>query len=813
MDVGVNGGVGIVPTIARKGRATDPRDVLELLARTSASGATATASETSGSSDDGPGADPVGDDAGLVHLERVPAREARPVPLPDDLPKALTSRLELAGITQLWSHQRETRDRARAGEHLVVATGTASGKSLAYQLPAIERVLEDDKAVVLYLAPTKALAHDQLRTIRGFKLPQIRAAVLDGDTPQPERDAIRRTANWLLTNPDLLHHSLLPNHRMWADLLHRLAVVIIDEAHVARGVFGSHVSLVLRRLRRLAARYSAEPTFLLASATIGNPAEHASALTGVDVSAVTMDGSPRGPLDLGLWLPPLDEDGQRRQSMLRETSDLLASFVAANVQSLVFTKSRKGAEVVALGAKERLADATDANGKRLADQVAAYRAGYLANERRQLEADLRDGALRGVAATEALELGIDVSGLDAVLLAGWPGTTASFWQRLGRAGRSGGAAAGVLVAQEDPLDHYLVTHPDELVSRPPEDAIVDAANPYLLGPHLRCACQEAPLDTDEAVEWFGSSAPELLADDAEAGKLRLRGGRHFWTSRKRAAAQVGLRSAGGTAVSIVDGETGQVIGDVDEARAHRQVHTGAMYLHQGRQLRIEALDLERHVALALETQRTGITTRPRSDTDVQILSTTESDRWGDIEVAFGRVEVTEHVTGYEVVRVGSGEVLERVDLDLPPTHLRTVAVWYTLPESMLEDASITPRQTPGSLHAAEHAAIGMLPLLALCDRWDLGGLSTPLHPDTGRPSVFIYDGMPGGAGLAERSYRRLGEHLAATRETIVTCHCTDGCPSCVQSPKCGNGNDPLDKAGAIRLLDLLLARAPQDNRS
>jgi DEAD/DEAH box helicase domain-containing protein len=802
---------------------TDPRDVLELLAAT---GVSTDPGTSPGGRDPAwrPGQGPTGagDDAGqdvddashpepsgLVHLERLPARPSRTEAIPDDLPAALRARLELLGVDQLWSHQAEALARARAGEHLVVATGTASGKSLAYQLPTIERLLADDRSVALYLAPTKALAHDQLRAIRAFKLPQIRAAVLDGDTPRPERDAIRRTANWILTNPDLLHRSVLPNHRFWGDLLHRLSVVVIDESHVARGIFGSHVSLVIRRLRRLTARYGADPTFLLASATVGNPVEHASELTGLEVTGVERDGSPRGPLDLGLWLPPLEEEREGRRSMLRETADLLGSFVAAEVQTLVFTRSRKGAEVVALAAKERLGEATAADGTRLADTVGAYRAGYLASERRQLEDDLRSGAMRGVAATEALELGIDISGLDAVLLAGWPGTAAAFWQRIGRAGRTGGAAVGVLIAQEDPLDHYLVTHPDELVSRPPEDAIVDPGNPYLLGPHLRCACQETPLDDEEAVRWFGGGAPALLAADVAAGRLRLRGGKHYWTSRRSAAAEVGLRSAGGEPVRIIDADTGQVIGDVDESKAHRQVHTGAMYLHQGRQLRVDSLDLDAHVALVSEARQLTITTRPRSTTDVRVVEQLETRPWGEIDVALGRVEVTSQVTGYEVLRIGTGEVLERIDLDLPALHLHTVAVWYALGESLLDEAGIEPKRVPGSLHAAEHAAIGMLPLLALCDRWDLGGLSTALHPDTDKATVFVYDGVPGGAGLAERSYRRLPEHLAATRETIATCLCRKGCPSCVQSPKCGNGNDPLDKRGALLLLDLVLSQAPE----
>ncbi len=748
-----------------------------------------------------------------MHLQRLPARTAEPTAIPPELPGALRSCLANAGIEALWSHQAEARGRILSGEHVVLATGTASGKSLAYQLPAAERILADDRSVVLYLAPTKALARDQLRAVRSLGLPGVRAAVVDGDTPPDERTAVRRSANWVLTNPDLLHASILGDHRRWAEVLHRLALVVIDESHTARGVFGSHVALVLRRLRRLLERYGAEPTFVLTSATIGNPAEHARALTGLPVTAVTRDGSPRGAMDLGVWLPPTDASGDRRTSTLEQCASLLSSFVAAGVQTLAFAGSRRATEVIAVTAQRRLADAGSGTGSAerageggelpLAERVAAYRAGYLADERRALERRLRSGELLGVAATEALELGIDVSGLDAVLLAGWPGTSTAFWQRLGRAGRAGTAAVGVLIAAEDPLDHYLVRHPEELTSRPAEDAIVDAANPYLLTPHLRCACQEAPIDDDEARRWFGPSATDLLAAEVAAGRLRRRGGRTSWPWRHRAAGRVGLRSAGSGNVRIVDAATGAVIGDVDEERSHRQVHDGAVYLHQGRTYLVDRLDLDAGVALVREAGEVGFTTRPRSDTDVRIVDTADARGDGVVDVARGRVEVTSQVTGFDVLRLGGSDVLDRVDLDLPATTLDTSAVWFTVTDDALSAVGLAPRRVPGSLHAAEHAAIGMLPLLALCDRWDLGGLSTAEHPDTGLATVFIYDGVPGGAGLAERSYHRFDEHLAMTRSTIAGCRCTSGCLSCVHSPKCGNGNDPLDKAGALAVLDLV----------
>ncbi len=746
------------------------------------------------------------EDEGLVHLERIPARAARRVDLPDDLPEPLRSRLvDVLGIDSLYEHQAAVRDLAAQGRHVVVATGTASGKSLAYHLPVVEAILQDPTSSALYLAPTKALARDQLRSIRDLRLPQVRAAVLDGDTDRTERDAIRRTANWILTNPDLLHHSLLPGHARWADLLHRLAFVIVDEAHVARGVFGSHVALILRRLRRLAERYGAEPQFLLASATIGNPAEHATALVGEPVTAVTVDGAPRGPLDLALWQPPFtDPDAGARRSLLRETSDLLSSFVAAEVQTLVFTRSRKAAELIASFARDRLDDPDRAAG------VRTYRAGYLPRERRQLEEDLRAGKIVGLAATEALELGIDVAGLDAVVLAGYPGTIARFWQRLGRAGRTGGSAVGVLVAGDDPLDQFLVHHPEQLLHRDAEDAIIDPTNPYLLLPHLECAAHESPIDRESAERWFGAGAVGLIEADAAEGRLRERGGRFHWTSRQRPSSGVDIRSAGGTDIRIVDGETGALIGTVDEGRAPSQVHDGAIYLHQGDQYEIGTLDLERGIAVAMPVHDIHHTTRPRSDTDIRILDEQRAMAWGPIEVRLGRVEVTNQVVGYDVLRLGSSEVITHVPLDLPPQHLTTVAVWYVLTDALLDDVGIPPARVPGSLHAAEHAAIGLLPLIALCDRWDIGGVSTARHGDTGRPTVFVYDGYAGGAGLAERSYLRLAEHLTATRAAIAECGCTSGCPSCVQSPKCGNGNEPLDKDGAVVVLDLVLSHAPAD---
>jgi DEAD/DEAH box helicase domain-containing protein len=714
----------------------------------------------------------------------------------------VASRLELAGIGALYTHQAAVRDLVRDGRDVVVATGTASGKSLAYQLPVLEAIVAEPTTSALYLAPTKALTRDQLRSVRGFKLPQVRAAVLDGDTPRPERDAIRRSANWILTNPDLLHHSLLPGHQTWRDFLHRLRFVIVDEAHVARGVFGSHVALILRRLRRLAERYGADPTFVLASATIGNPAEHASELVGRDVVAVVEDGAPRGPLDLGLWQPPLtDPDQGVRRSLLRESGDLLASFVGSQVQTLVFTRSRKGAELIATFARERLGDDDP-----LADTVRAYRGGYLPEERRALEEDLRAGRLVGLAATEALELGIDVSGLDAVLVAGFPGTRAAFWQQVGRAGRGGQDALGVLVARDDPLDTYLVTHPEALIGRPVEANVFDPDNPYVLGPHLCAAAEEAPLGEDD-LELFGPQARAGVEALTAAGMLRRRPRGWFWTDRSRACDLADIRSTGGPPIRLVEEETGRMVGTVDRGSAHGTVHQGAVYLHLGETYLVRTLDLEDHVAI-VSPANPDYSTSAREVTDIAVRAERGHATWGSARMSLGEVRVTHQVVSYLRRRVPSGEVLGEELLDLPERVLDTVAVWWTLPAAALEEAGLAARDLPGAAHAAEHAAIGLLPLFATCDRWDIGGVSTALHPDTGQLTVFVYDGHPGGAGFAERGFDQATTWWTATREAIASCGCEDGCPSCVQSPKCGNGNNPLDKHGAVALLDVLLRHAP-----
>ncbi|EWT03654.1 helicase [Intrasporangium oryzae NRRL B-24470] len=747
-----------------------------------------------------------GDEPGrLLHVHEVPARTARLAEWPEWVDPTLLGALVGSGIAAPWSHQVEVAEAARLGRHVVVATGTASGKSLGYLLPVLSDLIEGAAApngrgtTALYVSPTKALAADQLARVTGLALPGVRPATYDGDTPSDERRWIRDHANLVLTNPDLLHHSLLPGHDRWASFLRALRYVVIDECHVYKGVFGSHQAAVLRRLRRVAARYRATPTFVFASATVAEPEEHASRLLGMPVSAVTLDGSPRGAMTFALWEPPLSTDEQgasKRVSTLTEVGSLLAGCVREDVQTVAFARSRAAVEVVATIARERVSVSDEG-------RIAAYRGGYLPEERRELERGLRGRDILGLAATNALELGVDVSGLDAVLLAGWPGTRASLWQQAGRAGRSGGRSLAVLVAADDPLDTYVVHHPETVFGRGVEATVVDPDNPYVLAPHLAAAAAELPM-TEADVEVFGPQTLPLLDALVARGILKKRPRGWFWGRDDRPADHLSLRGAG-EPVRIVETRTGRVIGTVDDASAHAQVHTGAVHLHQGQSWVITELDLDDHAAFAVRGDP-GWTTQARSTSEFEIVHELEHEDWGPLRCSFGHVTVRNQVVSF-LRRLPGGEVLGEHPLDLPPRSLATKAVWWTLPVEVLEAVGVDEAAIPGAAHAAEHAAIGMLPLFATADRWDIGGVSTALHPDTGLPTILIYDGHPGGAGFAERGFRQIRTWLGATRDAIESCECPSGCPSCIQSPKCGNGNEPLDKRGALALLDLTLRHA------
>jgi DEAD/DEAH box helicase domain-containing protein len=768
----------------------------------------------------------------LTHVEQVPSRAGSTVDWPPWVPADLRAALHARGVERPWSHQAAAAELAHAGRHVVVSTGTASGKSLAYHLPVLTALAADPRATALYFAPTKALAADQLRALSEIAPADVRASVYDGDTPWEEREWVRTYSRFVLTNPDMVHRGVLPRHANWSTFLRRLRFVVIDECHTYRGVFGSHVAHVIRRLRRVCARYGSSPIFLLASATVGDPAGTASRLTGLDVTAVTDDGSPRGGVTFALWEPPFlpvgrgpDRNGgagrasevaeteppsaegthdatdtdawpQIRVSTLRQTADLLTDAVVHGARTLAFVRSRRGAEVVATMSRRALSEAVP----QLADRVAAYRAGYLREERRQLEQALLAGDLLGLASTNALELGVDLVGVDAVVLAGYPGTLASLWQQAGRAGRGARDALCVLVARDDPLDTYLVHHPEALFGRPVEATVLDPSNPYVLGPHLCCAAAEMPL-TEADLPLFGDAASETIDRLVAGGFLRRRPTGWYWAGDGRP--EVDLRGSGGAPIAIVEESTGRLLGTVDGGASHVQVHTGAVHLHQGESYVVDALDLDDCVAL-VHAEEPDWSTHARDVTSLTVDSIRSIVDAGPVGMFLGTVDVTNQVVSYQRRRIATGEIIDTRPLDLPARQLRTTAVWWTISPTALATAGIDPADVPGALHAAEHAAIGLLPLVATCDRWDIGGLSTALHVDTEAPTVFVYDGHPGGAGFAERAYHVAAAWLRATREAIASCACEHGCPSCVQSPKCGNGNEPLSKDGAVRVLDAVL---------
>ena len=751
-----------------------------------------------------------GREEALVHLRTEPPRPPRADFFPDWVERSVVDACARTGVTGLWSHQREAADLAHDGHHVVIATGTASGKSLAYLLPSLTATEQtrgergQRGATTLYLAPTKALAHDQASRLLDLGLPDLRVATHDGDSSAEERDWARDHGEFLLTNPDMLHFSLLPQHERWHSFLAKLRYVVVDELHHYRGVFGAHVSHVLRRLRRICAAHGSTPTFVLASATAADPQRSARLLTGLDVMAVTDDGSPRGPRTIALWEPPVvshaGENGAPvRRPVTGEAADLLAELVLDGARTLAFTRSRHGAEVVALTARRLVRD-TDPT---LPGTVAAYRGGYLPEDRRAIERELRSGALRALAATNALELGIDISGLDAVLIAGFPGTRAALWQQFGRAGRGQEPSLGIFIARDDPLDSHLVHHPEMLLGQPVEATVFDPGNPYVLGPHLCAAAAEIPLAEEGplGLDVFGPGAREAVDALTSAGLLRRRPRGWFWTDRRRAADLADLRSTGGAPVTLVESVSGRVIGTVDRGSAPASVHPGAVHLHQGQTWLVDQLDLETGVA-TLTHDEVDYSTSARDVTDIEIVTTREQRPLERGALHTGTVRVSTQVVAFLKRRRTTGEVLGTFPLDMPRQTLETQAVWWTLPDETWSGLGLA--EPGGAAHAAEHASIGLLPLFATCDRWDIGGVSTRTHPDTGMLTVFVHDGHPGGAGFARRGYECADEWLRATRDLIRECPCESGCPSCVQSPKCGNQNHPLDKSGAVTLLNLLV---------
>lgn len=731
----------------------------------------------------------------IADCREVPARSALYADLSPPLPKAIIENLKAAGATQLYCHQVTGINLVRDGRHTVVVSGTASGKSLVYQAPIAEAVMANPETTALMVFPTKALTQDQLRSLSKVATDDLIAATYDGDTEPDARRWIRRNANAVLTNPDMLHVGILPNHSNWKEFFHRLRFVVVDELHTMRGIFGSHVALILRRLRRIARSYGADPTFVFTSATIGNPAELASRLIGAPVNLVDQDTSPSGAKTYVLWNPEIeDEVTGVRASAIGEATRVFTDLVQRDLHTIVFSRSRKASELMYRWTRDRLDEER-------ADRIASYRGGYLAEDRRRIEKALFSGELLGVTATNALELGIDVGGLDAAVITTFPGTIASFRQQAGRSGRTQDASLAVLVAGQDALDQYYMTHPDELFSREPEAAVINPENPDLLGAHVGCAAHELPLVPEDR-QFLGEGFEELVTSMVTEGSLGVRGSKIFWAGGRSPARDINIRTSGGPSYTIVDND-GDLIGSVDGARAFSQCHSGAVYLHQGDTYVVDLLDLKQR-EVRVRKGEVGYYTQPKIDKDVWVEATHETAPLGRLHAAHGMVQVETQVLAYQRKEIRTGRILDTIPLDLPPQNFVTQAFWFTFPDSVFEDAGIGYKDVPGTLHAVEHTAIAMLPLFAICDQWDVGGLSIAFHPDLGEGGFFIYDGYPGGAGIAPMGFASAERHLRATLAAVEQCPCVDGCPSCVQSPKCGNFNDPLSKSGAAAVLQVVL---------
>lgn len=810
-----------------------------------------------------------GDDR-LVGLVELPGRPERASDWPEWVHPLVRGAWARRGVERPWSHQREALDATASGADVVVATGTGSGKSLAAWTPLLSDLAGAGsttrisavhrRPTALYLSPTKALAADQSASLEALMEggPRLASAsTCDGDTPREAKEWARANADALLTNPDYLHHVMLPAHGRWTRVLASLRYIIIDELHHWRGVTGSHIALVVRRLLRACQRLGADPRVIMLSATVRDPALVGAAMTGRPATAVTRDGSPAGPRHLALWQGGLVDDGSGaepsssgalasrgaladgdrvlgapvvRRSAGAEAAGLTARLVEEGARLLAFVRSRAGAEAVAAQVRDRLSS----RGSPLAGRVGAYRGGYLPEERRALEAAIRSGRVRALATTSALELGLDISGLDATVTAGWPGTRASLWQQIGRAGRAGRAGVSVLIASENPLDAYLVRHPEDILAEV-EAAVIDPANPWVLAPHLCAAAAEAPL-TEADSAYFGPGLADVVGALERDGLLRRRPAGWFWdaTRPERPSDLTDLRGGGGD-VQIVD-PAGVVIGTIDEGSADAHVFPDAVYVHQGRTYHVLSLSSvtgaagpvgwgrapvgapplvapvrpgDQRVAV-VEEVRTPLRTRASTHTSVAIrgveASWTSPD--GLLTWCFGPTDVSTRVTDYDLLRLPGLEFIRNTELAMPTRTLPTRSAWFQLERGAEAVLGIGAADLPGALHAAEHAMIAILPLIATCDRWDLGGLSTQSHDDTGRPTVFVHDAFRGGAGHTRSGYARAAQWIGAALEAVRECPCEDGCPRCVQSPKCGNGNEPLSKAGAVALLGFVLERCP-----
>jgi DEAD/DEAH box helicase domain-containing protein len=735
-------------------------------------------------------------DGRLVAESGEPATMAKLTGLPESLHPGLREALRAAGVESLFSHQSAAYETAKRS-NLILTSGTASGKSLSFNLPVLDGIAAEPKRRAIYLYPTKALAQDQARKLGELRPPGLREAIYDGDTPREDRPSIRRRANLVLTNPDMLNVGVLPHHKRWGDFIANLGWVVVDEAHTYRGVFGSHVANVLRRLRRVARLYGADPRFILASATIANPRELAERLTGMPFELLDDDGAPRAGREIAMWNPPvIEQRTMTRRSAVSEAADLLVELVSRGVRTICFMRSRRGIELINRFASDELARRGQAG---LADRIAPYRAGYTPQQRREIESQLASGDLLAVAATDALELGIDVGELDAAVCVNFPGTVASLRQMWGRAGRRRRGLA-VYVAGEDALDQFFCRHPDEFLERPVEAAILDHRSQQIQMQHLLAAAYEAPLGPEDD-EILGEGWQERAKMMVSSGELRRgRGDRYLTRSGDFVAGRIALRSSSADSVAVIDESSGEMLGNVEAERAFGTVHPGAVYLHLGRSYQVAELDIGMRRAIVKPFEG-DYYTQVKKETEVYIEGLETQRSALGVELSFGTVSVSEQVIAYQRKRLGDNKVIDIIALDMPEQNFVTQALWYVISERMA--AALPSEVLIGALHASEHGQIAVLPLIAMCDRWDIGGLSTNIHFQTGQPTIFIYDGHPGGVGITRRGYEEFERLVGDADRLIRECPCDDGCPSCVQSPKCGNLNEHLHKGGALELMGMM----------
>jgi len=726
----------------------------------------------------------------MVHIETTGPVPPRYGTLKTPLNDTLESYINQHRI-RLYSHQCEAINRIRSGKNVIITTPTASGKTLAFNLPVFEGLEGNSEARALYLYPTKALSNDQLATLKQmaqFTGISARPAIYDGDTPQSRRAVVREHSRIIISNPHELHQ-VLAWHAKWRPFLSHLKFIVIDEAHRYRGVFGSNIALLLRRLVRLCHHYGSAPQFILSTATLANPLEFAGKLTGLPFELVDEDGSQHGRKHFVLYNPFYDGIGER--STYQETKDLLVSCVKDNLQTLCFAGSRKMAELVTLWARE---DARRSSA-RLAELISAYRAGYLPEERRVIERQLKEGTMKGVVSTNALELGIDVGSLDAVIIAGYPGTMISTRQQAGRAGRKGDDSLVILVAFANPLDQYFMHHPQHFFSRSHEHAIIDTGNPYIVSGHLLCAAAELPLRDTPDQEYFGEKFPEILSELASSDLIRKTSRGWVYSGRGRAAEAVRLDGIPGSTFRIMC--HGRLLETMDRGQAYREAHKGAIMLHQGETYVVKEMDLETHTIRVTETE-VDYYTQPLKEVDLSIIEILETRIIHGVRCAFGDVEVTEQYTGYKIKRKDT--IIGVEPLDLPLITFRTKAFWFISAPDTEQRIARSNLDFAGGLHGAEHAIIALMPLHVMCDRWDIGGLSSSAFGKNCEPTVFVYDGYEGGIGLAEKAYEILPDVFLSAFELVRDCGCDEGCPSCIYSPKCGNDNQPLDKEAAVLIL-------------